>query len=129
MHKIWYVGVDVSQHTLDAAVRDAAGTRRCAGQFENTAAGHRRLLSWLTKRGRHVRVVLEATGVYSLDLALALYGAPRVDVMVVNPRAARKFAEACLQRSSTDAHHGGGVAGVRSAHGVRALDAAGAGGL
>lgn len=103
MHKVEYAGVDVSQQTLDVARREAAGTETGAAQFENTAAGHRQLLRWLTKRGRHVRVVLEATGVYSLDLALALHGAPRVEVMVVNPRAARKFAEACLQRSSTDA--------------------------
>ncbi len=103
MKTVWYAGVDVSQQTLDVALRDGAGKTAHTAQFENTAPGHRQLLRWLTKRGRGVRVVLEATGVYSLDLALALHAAPRVEVMVVNPRAARQFAEAQLQRSCTDA--------------------------
>jgi len=95
-------GVDVSQETLDVAARDHRGTDRTA-QFANTATGHRQLIRWLTKGGQSARVVLEATGVYSLDVALALHAAPRLEVMVVNPRAARQFAQACLQRSSTDA--------------------------
>ncbi len=95
-------GIDVSQETLEVAVRDRSGNERTA-QFDNTAAGHRQLIGWLTTGDTVARVVLEATGVYSLDLALALHAAKRVEVMVINPRAARKFADACLQRSSTDA--------------------------
>jgi transposase len=102
MNKQFYVGVDVSQKTLDVAARDDGREPRTA-QFANTSAGHRHLIKWLTKGGRSARVVLEATGVYSLDLAVALHAAKRIDVMVVNPRAARQFADACLQRSSTDA--------------------------
>jgi len=101
MDKRFSVGVDVSQETLDVAACTERGERRTA-QFANTGAGHRRLITWLTKGGRCARVVLESTGVYSLDLALALEAAKRIEVMVVNPRAARKFAEACLQRSCTD---------------------------
>ena len=100
--KQFHVGVDVSQQTLDVRARTDSGEQR-SGQFTNTSAGHRQLITWLTKGGRSARVVLEATGVYSLDLALALDAAKRIAVMVVNPRAARKFADACLQRSSTDA--------------------------
>src|SRR5262249_29292507 len=88
--------------TLDVAARLGSAERRTA-QFANTPAGHRQLIKWSTKGGRSARVVLEATGVYGLDLALALDAAPRCEVMVINPRAARQFAEACLQRSSTDA--------------------------
>jgi transposase len=84
-----------------AACRD--GTALEAAQFANTAAGHSQLVRWLTKRGRTAQVVLEATGVYSLDVALALHAAARVEVMVLNPRGARDFARATLQRSSTDA--------------------------
>jgi len=101
MNKRFAVGVDVSQETLDVAARAESGAPRTA-QFANTNAGHRQLIKWLTKGGRSARVVLESTGVYSLDLALALDAANRIDVMVVNPRAARKFADACLQRSCTD---------------------------
>jgi transposase len=101
MNNQFYVGVDVSQETLDVAARTARAEPRTA-QFANTSAGHRQLIKWLTKGGRGARVVLESTGVYSLDLAVALDAAKRIDVMVVNPRAARKFADACLQRSCTD---------------------------
>jgi transposase len=97
-----HAGVDVSQDSLDVAARTDAATDSRVAQFANTSVGHRQFVKWLTKGGRSARVVLEATGVYSLDLALALDAAPRIEVMVVNPRAARKFAEACLQRSSTD---------------------------
>jgi len=99
--KQFHTGVDVSQETLDVAARNASGEQRTA-QFANTSAGHRLLIKWLTKGGRSARVVLEATGVYSFDLAVALEATQRIEVMVVNPRAARKFADACLQRSSTD---------------------------
>src|SRR6185369_9149015 len=101
--KQFHVGVDVSQATLDVAARTDSGVEQRTAQFANTGAGHRQFIKWLTKGGRSARVVLEATGVYSLDLALALDAATRIDVMVLNPRAARKFADACLQRSSTDA--------------------------
>src|SRR5512139_383838 len=102
MDKRTDAGIDVSARVLDvAACRD--GKTLESVQFANTAAGHRQLVRWLTKRGRHAQVVLEATGVYSLDVALALHAAVRVEVMVVNPRAARDFARATLQRSSTDA--------------------------
>lgn len=101
MNKQVYVGVDVSQQTLDVAARTESAEQRPA-QFANTRTGHRQLIKWLTKGGRCARVILEATGVYSLDLALALDAAKRIEVMVVNPRAARKFAEARLQRSRTD---------------------------
>ena len=52
--------------------------------------------------GGAVRVVLESTGTYSLDGALALHRARGVSVMVANPRAIKKFADALMQRSKTD---------------------------
>jgi transposase len=71
-------------------------------RFDNDPAGHKKLVRFLTKGGRSAQVVIEATGVYSLDLALALHRAPRVEVMVANPRAVANFAKAYLQRSKTD---------------------------
>ena len=82
---------------------------RCAGQrmplatFANTAAGHQKFIRWATKGARAARVCLEATGIYSLQFALALHDARNVDVMVVNPRAIRDFSRACMQRAKTDA--------------------------
>ena len=47
------------------------------------------------------RVGLEATGLYHLDLAVALDDAG-LDVMVINPKAAKRFAEAMQTRTKTD---------------------------
>jgi transposase len=96
-----YVGIDVSAATLDVAVDRGRG-EVWAGRFENTTAGHRRLIQALTKKGRTVRVCVEATGVYHLDVAMALQGARRIEVMVANPRATKDFARAQMQRSKTD---------------------------
>jgi transposase len=56
---------------------------------------------WLERSARPVRVALESTGLYGLDLALTLHQAG-VAVMVANPRAVRHFAQALLQRSKND---------------------------
>lgn len=94
-------GVDVGMEILDASARRDAGRIETA-QFTNDAAGHRKLCAWLTKRGRSARVVLESTGTYSLDVALALHRARGIEVMVANPRVVKNFADALLQRSKTD---------------------------
>jgi transposase len=45
---------------------------------------------------------LEASGNYSLDLALTLQAHRQVEISVINPRRARRFAESLGQRSKTD---------------------------
>ena len=101
MDKLITAGVDVSARRLDVAAQRGDGelARR---EFANTAQGHRRVIRWLSKRGARARVVLEATGIYSHDLAVALAQVPTVDVMVANPRATHAFAAACMHRSRTD---------------------------
>jgi transposase len=96
------VGIDVSAETLDVAYRDVRGAT-VQHVFENGANGHKALVRHLKKRagGTSVRVVLESTGVYGLEVALALDRA-RLEVMVVNPRASANFAKATMQRSKTD---------------------------
>ena len=96
------VGIDVSAETLDVRSQDRPDAPRQALKFDNTSADHRKLIKRLTKRGRSARVVVEACGIYHLDLALALHRAPRIEVMVANPRAARDFAHALMRRSKTD---------------------------
>ena len=96
-----HVGIDVSAKTLAVATRATGGKVVCE-TFDNDAPGHRALVKRLTKRGRSVRVCVEATGMYSLDLALALHEARRAEVMVVNPRSARAFAIARMRRGKTD---------------------------
>jgi hypothetical protein len=94
-------GIDVSKKVLDVAVR-RDGEHLEIAQFDNHAAGHRKLIAWLTKGRRDARVVLESTGSYSLDVALALQRARGIEVMVANPRAVKQFAGALMQRSKTD---------------------------
>jgi transposase len=70
--------------------------------FANTAAGHKALRHTLTRGGKRVRVVMEATGLYGLDVALTLSAQEGVELMVANPRAVRNFAKAMMQRSKND---------------------------
>jgi len=101
MRKTTEAGIDVSKAVLDVAVRrDERGLE--TARFDNDAAGHKRLVRWLTKGGRLVRVVLESTGTYSFDVALALHRTRGVAVMVANPRAIKQFTGALMQRSKTD---------------------------
>ncbi len=93
-----FAGIDVSAKTF--VVRTDATPN--VQTYGNTPAGHGKLIRRLSKCGPIARVVLEASGVYSLDLALALHRAPNVEVMVLNPRVARNFAKALKQRSKTD---------------------------
>ncbi len=89
-------GIEVSSETLQVALGSKA-----LRSFPNTAAGHQALLGFLERAGGGVRVCLEATGRYGLDLALTLHAA-RLPVMVANPRAVRHFASALMERSKTD---------------------------
>ncbi len=90
MEKISYVGVDVSARTLSVVI-ERDDERGVVLEFTNDRVGHRKLIAVVTKRGRHARVVLEATGNYSLDLGLALHRAKRAEVMIANPRALSQF--------------------------------------
>ena len=96
------VGIDVSACTLVVALERDHQPGRQRREFPNTAAGHQVLVQWLSKSATAVQVCLEATGLYSLDLALALDRAEGIEVMVANPRAIADFAKALLQRSKTD---------------------------
>ena len=97
-----FVGIDVSACTLVVALEPDHQAGRQRREFPNTTAGHKVLIQWLSKAATAVQVCIEATGLYSLDLALALHRAERIEVMVANPRAIADFAKALLQRSKTD---------------------------
>jgi transposase len=101
MGKETEAGIDVSKDVLDVAVRRDERRLETA-RFDNDAGGHRKLARWLTRGGRTARVVLESTGTYSLDVALALHRTRGIAVMVANPRAIKQFTGALMQRSKTD---------------------------
>lgn len=74
---------------------------RETGSVDNTPAALRTFLTHLIHRAGGLRVLMEATGVYYLDVALvaADLGA---QVSVLNPRATHNFAKAMQQRNKTD---------------------------
>jgi len=80
-------GIEVSRQVLVVALR-LEDHDQPLREFPNTPAGHQALLRYLARSGRSVRVAMESTGLYGLDLALTLHQAG-VAVMVANPRAVR----------------------------------------
>lgn len=96
-----FCGIDVSAASLAVALMEPDGSV-AQREFSNCASGHRALLVWLTRCSDRVRVSLEATGIYSLDLALALDAAGTVELAVLNPKLVNRFAQT-LRRSKTDA--------------------------
>jgi transposase len=82
------VGVDISKDTLDVHLHQDGSACR----FANTPQGRRALIVWLAKV-TVTRVAFEPTGAYHHDFErhLAQAGLP---LCKVNPRQARRFAEA-----------------------------------
>ena len=93
------IGVDISKDHLDAHRMSDGASRR----FANDSAGHRSFMSWLGQL-EHIqgtRIVYEPTGPYhrAFERSLAAAGAALVKV---NPRQARRFAEATGRPAKTD---------------------------
>ena len=89
-------GVDIGRDHLDACLHPGGAERR----FANDARGHRALIAWLVPH-TIARVVYEATGAYhrAFERALVQAGLPLAQV---NPRQARRFAEATGRLAKTD---------------------------
>ena len=91
------IGIDISKDHLDVfTLPDAAGER-----FSNSAVGLSALLKWIGSTTPVARVVYEATGAYHrlLEATLAPAGLP---LSKINPRQARRFAEAAGVLAKTD---------------------------
>ena len=95
-------GIDVSAHEIKAARRQDKEDNPTVATFANNVSGHKALLAFFLESAERVRVCLEASGNYSLDLALALHAHRQVEVSVINPRRARNFAQSLGERSKTD---------------------------
>jgi transposase len=94
-----YVGIDVGAKTVVTSWRAKARTQGTK-TFKQTAAGHAQLVKKLLDL-QPACVVLEATGVYYFDLAVALSLA-HLPVAVINPRSFHHFAQLKLTQSKTD---------------------------
>ncbi len=90
-------GIDVSKHSLDAAVLGAAGGER----FDNDAKGAKRLIAWL-RRQRAEIVGLEPSGGYE-KAAIKALAAAGFDVRFADARRVRLLAEAHNAGAKTDA--------------------------
>lgn len=101
MDKFDACGIEVSARELIVALGRGEREERLRS-FPNTAEGHAAVVRFLAGGPAPVRVVLESTGLYGLDLACALVRAPQIEIMVANPRAVRHFASALMQRSKND---------------------------
>ena len=93
-----HVGIDISARDFHVVIDDAPPAK-----FDNNAAGHAACLKAITKRAGRVRVVVEATSTYHVDLCLVLASSPRCEVMVANPRHTHAFTQAQGRRAKTDA--------------------------
>lgn len=91
-----FVGIDVSKEQLDVHARPSGETR----SLPHDAAGLKRLLRWLLALAPRL-VVVEATGGLERRLVRAL-SAAGLAVAVVNPRQARRFAQALGLLAKTD---------------------------
>src|SRR5213593_2154895 len=101
MLKVDSCGIDVgSKEFVMTLHREGHGPVRST--FRNTEAGRRASCRYLPRAGHVVRVCLESTGNYGLDLAVDLDACQGVEVMVANPRAVRRFAQALMTRNKTD---------------------------
>jgi transposase len=95
------VGIDISNAVFDTTMQ--LGSSVVRKQFSNTKTGHHQFIRWALRRANSARICLEATGIYHLQLALALHRHTDIELMVVNPCAARRFAQANMVRAKTDA--------------------------
>ena len=89
-------GIDIAKDRLDVCLCPNGATRH----FTNDAEGHRALIAWLSSYAIQ-RVVFEPAGAYrrALERNLAVAGLP---LAKINPRHARRFAEALGQLAKTD---------------------------
>jgi len=93
------VGIDIAARSFDLVCRDN-GHNRPAQTFAQTPADQTQVVRQLqTLQPTHI--VLEATGIYYLDLAVALAEAG-LPVSVINPKSFRHFAQLKLAGSKTD---------------------------
>lgn len=96
MNELVYVGIDVAKNSFEVAVTGEVQTLN----LSNEEAGHAELCQLLIPLAPRL-VLLEATGGYEQDLALAL-AAAGLRVSVINPRQARDFARCMGKLAKTD---------------------------
>ncbi len=95
-----FIGIDISAKTFDLVTRKQGKPQKSIS-YEQSFEGHQKCLQYLNKI-KPSSIVMEATGVYYLDLAMLLFDA-NLPISVINPASFKKFAELTLTQSKTDA--------------------------
>lgn len=106
-----WIGIDVAKTSLmvhvvwvDEQAEAAVREQHAELSVSNDPTGFSQIQQWLKQRGiKTGSVCMEATGVYSDDVALFLQR-QRYSVSVVNPLQIKAYAESQLRRHKTDAH-------------------------
>ncbi|MBD3896113.1 IS110 family transposase [Halomonas sp. ML-15] len=94
-----HVGIDIAAKSFDMVSR-RDGKPSKVETFQQTPQGHAKVVKRLQAL-KPACVIMEATGIYYLDLAVTLVEAG-LPVAVINPRSFRHFAELKLSGSKTD---------------------------
>lgn len=103
--QVLFVGIDIAARSFSAAWGTDPKQIVPTQTFPQTRAGRSKLLRALEAVGfppDRVQVVMEATGTYWMQVAVALYQAD-YRVSVLNPRQVYHFAEALNRQAKTDA--------------------------
>lgn len=95
-----FAGIDIAAKSFDLVIR-RKGKNSAVERFNQTPEGHTKAVRKLATLSPE-RVVMEATGIYFLDLALRLHEA-ELKVSVINPKSFHRFAELKLNGTKTDA--------------------------
>lgn len=94
-----FAGIDIASKTFELVVRKDGKPSRIES-FRQTSEGHAKAVKRLKVLNPTV-IVLEATGIYYLDLAVALTSAG-LPVAVINPKSFHHFAKLKLTDNKTD---------------------------
>lgn len=116
------VGIDVSKAKLDCLwLRDTKTRKVKTKVLTNEKKGHAALANWMTKTvsasPASILVVMEATGVYHEQLALALYERG-FQVAVVNPARVKAHGESVGKTHKTDKQDSLAIASYGESHEV-----------
>lgn len=111
MNAITLLSIDVGSKELVTAVRTAPDRIKVSA-YPNDSTGRVRLITETLRQappGTTVRVGLEATGTYSLEIALLLSSTPGFEVSIINPKVIKAFLRAQGIRGKTDQIDAAGI--------------------
>lgn len=105
MNQIFYAGIDVSKLKLDVALTHNGKEILSYATFENNLAGFKKLTSWVKKQSKKFKLVhycMEATGIYSEEIAEYLQVQKNAIISIVNPAQIKAYGGSLLLRTKND---------------------------